>query len=202
MIDQPVRTALPKYLEALLKPLNKLGVTPNQLTVFAFMVSLGSAYAIISGQYFLAILLWWISRLFDALDGIYARKYNKATSFGAYLDVQLDMAAYSIMVVAFYLQFPQHALQWLIIIGLYVLCIAGALSLGGLEKELNIHDSSQRGLRLATGLAEAGETGIMYTVFLLYPSSLFISTWLWIVILVITVLARFVLAKKNLSEFK
>ena len=54
----------------------------------------------------------------------------------------------------------------------YVLCISGALGLGGFENKRGLEDSSGRGLRLATGLAEGGETGIAYSMFYCFQPGL------------------------------
>jgi phosphatidylglycerophosphate synthase len=143
--------------------------------------------------------VWWLSRFLDGLDGIYARASKQTSDFGAFIDIQFDMLAYSAMVAAFYWQFPDLAWQWLLIMLGYVLCISGALGLGSFETKHGIKDNSGRGLRLAAGLAEGGETGLAYTVFLLFPSQLGLTTWIWIAILAITIVARLILAHGELE---
>ena len=56
-----------------------------------------------------------------------------------------------------------------------------------------------RGLRLGAGLAEGGETGIAYTLFLLFPAHLDWLTGIWIGVLVVTVVARTLLARRTLG---
>ena len=116
MIDNHFRSFLPKYIDRVLKILEKLRVTPNQISVFAFLIATGSAYLVYSGQFIVAAAVWWISRFFDACDGIYARKYNKTSLFGAYLDIQLDMAAYSLMIIAF---FYNYKMMYFVIFFIY-----------------------------------------------------------------------------------
>jgi hypothetical protein len=53
---------------------------------------------------------------------------------------------------------------------------------------------------MAAGLAEGGETGIAYSLFLLLPDLLIYTTSLWIAILFITVVARSVLAHRVLRR--
>jgi phosphatidylglycerophosphate synthase len=199
MLDNPFRRILPPYVDIFLKTFFRLNLSPNQITWLSFVISIGAVALVIANEYVLAMVAWWVSRLLDACDGIYARKYNKVSKLGAFLDVQLDMAAYSLMVVSLFLVFPEHSLQWVLMLLFYVLCISGALSLGNLENQAKIPDKSGRGLRLATGLAEGGETGIAYTVFLLFPEWLAISSWVWIAILSVTVVARGLLAQKELK---
>jgi hypothetical protein len=66
------------------------------------------------------------------------------------------------------------------------------------EAKRAIPPRDDRGLRLGAGLAEGGETGIAYSVFLLLPNHLEWSTAVWIAILVVTVVARTVLAYRSL----
>ena len=72
--------------------------------------------------------------------------------------------------------------------------------MGSLENKLGLEDTSKRRMRLAVGLAEGGETGIAYTVFLLLPAYLHITTWLWVGVLAITIVARLLLARDRLEQ--
>jgi phosphatidylglycerophosphate synthase len=199
MIDNYFRKILPSYLGLLIKFFLILKITPNQISFLAFLVAVLSAALVYSDFLLLAALVWWISRLLDACDGIFARSTNQASNFGAFLDVQLDMAAYSLMIIAFYFRFPEFSFQWILMLFCYVLCISGALGLGAFGTKLKMPDQSERNLRLAAGLAEAGETGIAYTVFLLLPQYLSLTTWVWVTILLITIVARMGLAWSELK---
>ena len=77
--------------------------------------------------------------------------------------------------------------------------IASALALGNLESQRALPPRDDRGLRLGAGLAEGGETGIAYTVFLLVPGLLPVTTWLWVGVLATTVVARTLLARRLLA---
>lgn len=200
MIDNRFRAVLPPMVDFLLRAFRKWKLTPNHITWCGFILAIVAAYLVFRGHFVFAILIWWLSRLLDACDGIYARKFGLCSKFGAYIDIQLDMAAYSLMVFAFYAQFPLFAWQWFLMIFCYVLCVTGALSLGAFALEQGDRDDSGRGLQLAAGLAEGGETGIMYTIFLLWPQWLSVTTWIWIFILTVTIVARFILAKRILRE--
>ncbi len=199
MIDNPFRERLATRAAPFVKLLGALGLTPNQVSCMGLAIGLGAAFLVASGYFIAAIVVWWISRLLDGLDGIYARASNQTSDFGAFIDIQFDMLAYCAMIAAFYWQFPQYAWQWLLIMLAYVLCISGALGLGSFENKQGLKDSGGRGLRLAVGLAEGGETGLAYTVFLLLPNFLNITSWVWIAVLVITILARLLLARAELK---
>jgi phosphatidylglycerophosphate synthase len=70
----------------------KTPLTPNQVTIFSFLISLVSAYFYFRGlEYFLVgAIIWQISFIFDGLDGMLARKTNRTSEFGAKLDTRLD----------------------------------------------------------------------------------------------------------------
>ncbi len=198
MIDDPFRSMLPKFVGPIISLYKIFGLSPNQVTFIALLLGGFSSY-MVSQQYFIsAATVWWVGRLLDGTDGIYARATKQTTAFGAHFDILADMASYSMMIIGFFFAFPGLQFLWLSILFLYVLCITGALSLGNLEDKQQIPTSNNRGLRLAAGIAEGGETGIAYTLFLLFPGYTKPLAELWIIVLVITVVARLWLAKKEL----
>lgn len=194
MIDDPVRAHLPRFVGPLVALYARLGLTPNAVSVVGFGIALAASVAVARGEAWLALLLWWSSRLLDGTDGHYARHSGQATPFGAYLDMVLDMAAYGAMVLGFAVAEPDLWPRWLAIVFLYVLCITSALALGSQEERIGRPPRDDRGLRLGAGLAEGGETGIAYSVFLLFPDRLELTTAVWIALLAATVLLRTLLA--------
>ncbi len=198
MIDNHFRPHLPKLTRKLIRLYRFVGVTPNQITILSLFVSFGAAYLVATQSFLSALALWWLGRLFDGTDGIFARETNQATDFGAFLDILCDMASYSAMVIGFNFAFPELHFIWMFIIFLYVLCITGALALGSFEDGKPGLKKDNRGLRLAAGIAEGGETGIAYSAFLLFPGQIHILSLIWSAILIVTVLARAVLARKEL----
>jgi hypothetical protein len=111
----------------------------------------------------------------------------------------LDMAAYGAMVLGFAYAAPEFQLRWMAMLFLYVVCITSALALGMQEAKQAMAPRDDRGLRLGAGLAEGGETGIAYSLFLLLPDYLWLSTGVWVVVLATTVLARTLLAFRTLG---
>lgn len=199
MIDPYVRRFLPRFTGPLIALYQRLGLHPNHLTVFGFLVALSAAAFASTGARWAALSLWWMSRVFDGTDGILARATQRVSAFGGFLDITLDMAAYSAMIVAFALWQPGLAIYWLLILFLYVLAITTALSLGALERERGL-DRDNRSLALAAGLAEAGETGIVYTLILMFPGHTRTLALVWIAALTLTVVARCRLARVLLEQ--
>ncbi|MCP4004253.1 MAG: CDP-alcohol phosphatidyltransferase family protein [bacterium] len=200
MIDNAFRGILPRFARPLTRLYAKLNLTPNGVSVIAFALGCLAALCVAQGWALAAVALWWVGRLADGTDGIYARETGQASSFGAYFDIVLDMAAYGIMIVGFAFLHPELQTNWLLIQFLYVLCIASALALGMQEAALDLQPRDDRGLRLGAGLAEGGETGIAYTAFLFFPQHVEALSQFWILVLSITVIARTLLARRQLAS--
>lgn len=203
MIDNPFRKILPHFVGPLLSTYKILRLSPNGVTILGCLFGLLSAYFVSQGLLFDALLIWWSSRLLDGTDGIYARQINQSSNRGAFLDINCDMLAYSAMIIGFHIYAPVLALQWSVILLLYVLCISGALSLGSMQEKDSFQGNHKdnRKLHLAAGLAEGGETGIFYSLCLLLPQHLTVLVNVWIIILIVTILARLVLAMKLLKGY-
>lgn len=198
MIDDAVRAVMPRYAGPFLSLYARLGLSPNHVTFIGFALAILASFAVARDQRLLALLLWWVSRIADGTDGHYARQTGRATPFGAYLDILLDMAAYGAMVIGFAVAEPALASRWIPMLFLYVLCITSALALGAQEARLALTPRDDRGLRLGAGLAEGGETGIAYSVFLLFPAWLSVTTAIWVGVLALTVVLRTILAHRLL----
>ncbi|MBW2363250.1 MAG: CDP-alcohol phosphatidyltransferase family protein [Deltaproteobacteria bacterium] len=200
MIDNAFRELLPRFASPLVKLYTRLGLTPNGVSFVALGIALLAAGCVAIDWPMAAVILWWLGRLADGTDGIYARATGQATDFGAYLDILLDMAAYGVMVIAFDIAHPEWHGRWLAMLFLYILCITSALALGMQEAGRAMPKRDDRGLRLGAGLAEGGETGMAYTCFLLFPGQLGVLTAIWIAVLATTVVARTVLCRRLLAD--
>lgn len=200
MIDNAFRAVVPRFAGPLLALYTRLRLTPDHVSALGFGIGLLAAWAVAAGHPWVALGLWWVSRLADGTDGVYARATGQESDFGAYLDIVLDMAAYGAMVLGFAVQWPALAPQWMSMLFLYILCIASALALGMQEAKQALPPRDDRGLRLGAGLAEGGETGIAYSLFLLVPGLLPVTTWIWVAVLATTVVARTILAHRMLTS--
>jgi phosphatidylglycerophosphate synthase len=199
MIDQPFRAWLATRVQPLVRLYQHLGLSPNAITLAGLAFGIFAAIATAMAANTLAIALWWLGRLLDGTDGIYARSSGRVTDFGGYLDILADMAGYSAMIIGFACARPEQTCWWLTILALYVLCITSALSLGSLGT-VGGNKGDNRSLRLAAGLAEGGETGLVYTALLVFPSATQSLCTFWVFILSMTVGARTLVAWRVLGE--
>jgi phosphatidylglycerophosphate synthase len=69
----------------------KLGFTANGLTTISLILGLGCCYSFYNKFYKFSALLYFVSYIFDVLDGNYARTYQIVSKFGDYYDHYKDL---------------------------------------------------------------------------------------------------------------
>jgi CDP-diacylglycerol--glycerol-3-phosphate 3-phosphatidyltransferase len=109
--DSLVSNRIKEWGRALLAPLvrlaQRLGVTPNKVTVAGFLLVVAAAVLIGTGQLLVGAIVLVSGSLLDAVDGALARATGGGTAFGSFLDSTLDRAAEAILyggIVAYYLR--------------------------------------------------------------------------------------------------
>ena len=63
---------------------------PNTLTIIRFLLIPFILYAVVSGNYLLALVLFTLSGITDIADGFIARKFNLISNFGKLMDPLAD----------------------------------------------------------------------------------------------------------------
>jgi phosphatidylglycerophosphate synthase len=86
------------YLEPLARQLH--GVNPNILTLLGSIPSL-LFFVFLTMHWYAAALVIFLGNTFDMLDGMVARKYNKTTAFGGFLDSFMDRISDFLVITAF-----------------------------------------------------------------------------------------------------
>ncbi|HUV45912.1 MAG TPA: CDP-alcohol phosphatidyltransferase family protein, partial [Dehalococcoidia bacterium] len=86
-----IRETIASYItNPIVAVLGKSRLKPNTLTFIELAISIGVAYAIVTGYFLLGGVLVLVSGLFDLLDGALARFTKQSTKFGAILDSAVD----------------------------------------------------------------------------------------------------------------
>lgn len=191
MFDERVRAALPRVLGPMARVLAGFNVSPHLITWATFLGGAGAAALIAVGWPLAGLALWLLSRLGDALDGLVARETGQASAAGGYLDITLDMAAYSLMVLGFAAAHPEQGLAFAAILTGYTLAITTTLALSNAATAAGREITrTNRTFQFTTGLAEAGETSVVYTLWVLFPGWLPVVAWTWVALLFVTVVQR------------
>ncbi len=199
MIDEPFRQWLTRRWGAPAVALHRAGITANHVTVMAALLGLTAAALVALELTWFGIALWLVSRLLDGYDGIISRLAGRGSWFGGYLDITLDMLAYSAMAIAFSIAKPADGLLWMLVLLGYILAITSTLALSSLAEKADRQLGGDRSIQFTRALAEGGETTIVYVIIALVPSVSRYVLMLWIAMLAITAIQRTVLARRLLS---
>lgn len=187
MFDEPFRARFAAVSRPAAEWLTRAGVTPNQVTVAAGMLGVAAASLVASGYPRGALAVWLASRVADGMDGAVARAAGSSSALGGFLDITLDMTAYVAMVLGFAVAYPALNQAWLWILAGYVLVITTTLALsdaaGVARRQVS---TTNRTFQFTPGLTEAGETTVMYTLWILFPEQLYWLAWVWAAALLVT----------------
>ncbi|MDQ2906586.1 MAG: CDP-alcohol phosphatidyltransferase family protein [Ktedonobacteraceae bacterium] len=116
MFSRRIQQQARRVVTFIIRPLARLGITPNTLTVIGLLLSGLTALVIAQGFLFAGGLLVLFAGIFDLFDGAMARVLRAATTFGAFFDSTLDRYSESIILFGllyYALQRPAlHDLLW------------------------------------------------------------------------------------------
>jgi CDP-diacylglycerol--glycerol-3-phosphate 3-phosphatidyltransferase len=81
----------PRWItEPVVRPLAKLGVTPNMLTVLGVLGNIGAGALCANGEFLWAGIVVLLASALDMFDGALARATGQATPFGSAFDATMD----------------------------------------------------------------------------------------------------------------
>lgn len=186
MFDEPFRARFAAIGRPAADRLTRAGITANQITIAAAMLGFAAAWLIASGYPRTALAVWLASRIADGIDGVIARAAGSSSAFGGLLDITLDMAAYVAMVLGFAVAYPTLHQAWLCILTGYVLVITTTLALSDAVGVARRAAGGNRTFHFTPGLTEAGETTVMYALWILFPTAVWWLAWVWAAALVAT----------------
>jgi phosphatidylglycerophosphate synthase len=90
MLSSKLNHRLDKPLAPIVRGLDRLGISPNMLTVAGAIMNLFATVMVVYGHFRVGGVLVIIGGLFDLLDGALARVVGKKSQFGSVLDSTLD----------------------------------------------------------------------------------------------------------------
>jgi len=176
------------------------GVTAEMVTGIGFLIGVGACWAIATEHWTTALVLWFLNRFLDGLDGAVAR--NSAggpTNLGGFLDIMADFAIYGGVVAAVGYAVPEARVAALVTFLAYYLNGAAFLAWSSLAERIQVA-GDDRSLVFPSGLAEGSETIIAYVILLLFPEWARTILWIWAVVVTITVVQRIVLVTRQLRS--
>ena len=143
----------------MLSVLQRLRITPNQVTVAGTVLNVAAAALVVADHLIYAGIVFLIAGCCDMLDGALARRTGQSTPFGAFLDSTLDRVSEGVVLagIAYLLATQGHSVD----AALVVLALMGALLVSytraraeslGLECKVGIMSRPERVILIALGL--------------------------------------------------
>lgn len=143
----------------MLSALERLKVTPNQVTVVGTLLNVGAAALVVTNHLIYAGIVFLVAGCCDMLDGALARRTQKMTRFGAFLDSTLDRVSEGVVLaaIAYLLATQGRAVD----AGLVVLALLGSILVSytraraeslGLECKVGLMSRPERVILIALGL--------------------------------------------------
>ena len=115
------RSFLSKYIERpIARLLNRLGFSPNKITILGLALNMVTAYQITVGNFFESGILLILASSLDMVDGSLARMQNKATKMGALLDSYVDRLSEALIFLGLLIYYSNHQSETYIILLIYI----------------------------------------------------------------------------------
>jgi phosphatidylglycerophosphate synthase len=195
MIDTRFRKHVQFLFNFLASLCARLGVSPNQLTVIGFLLGIASAVSILWGALFPALILLWISGLFDVLDGSLARIKGTSSALGAFMDMIFDRVVEVLFVIFFALVYPESSLAVMAFLGAVIFNFSTFMLAGNL-----FQNAGEKSMHYDTGLAERTETFIVFSLMLLMPAYGVWILWVFDALILWTGVTRFIKIQYQVRE--
>ncbi len=159
MISKWARGWTEKIVTALVRPLHRVGVPPDLLSIMGLVTTLGAAGLLAFGYQRLGGVVVIPASILDALDGALARLGGKTTPYGAFLDSTLDRWGEIALYLGLLYYYSQRAarmetiLIYLTIVGSLMVSYTRARAEGlGIECRVGLFTRLERILTLIAGL--------------------------------------------------
>ena len=183
-------------LKPLAEFLAKMGIHPNFITLFSFIITSSGVIWILLKKPLIAFIWFLLSAPLDAVDGYVARISGKVSRFGAFLDSTLDRITDSLLFLSLIIVFGEDPFSFFFLsfslVSAYLISYMRARVEG-------------LGETLMEGLMSRGPRLVGFLILLLVWG-IFGEIWfkfllpVYFVLLVITVFQRLVLAYRKLKE--
>lgn len=171
MLDKPLQKTLTPALQAVARPLVRVGVHADTLSWLGFALGLLAATAIAFQAYGAGLALLLASRLLDGLDGAVAR-LTQPTFRGGFLDITLDFIFYGAIVLGFAVADAQaNALPAAVLLAAFIGTGSSFLAFAVMASQAGVADTAalRKSFHYLGGLTEATETLAAFVAMCWWP---------------------------------
>lgn len=159
-------------LRVMARGLAKVGVSPDQVTITAFVIGLLALPLLAMEAYGAALVAILLNRLGDGLDGALARLTGRASDAGGFLDIGLDFVFYAAVVLGFALANPAaNALAASLLLFAFIGTGTSflAFAIMAARHALDRPRFPRKAFYYLNGLTEGTETVVALVAFCLWP---------------------------------
>ncbi|OGN72677.1 MAG: hypothetical protein A2X24_10665 [Chloroflexi bacterium GWB2_54_36] len=169
--------------------LNKIGLTPNAMTLIGLAGHIGAAYLLARGEMLWGGVVVMVMGPFDALDGTMARLRGKTSRFGGFLDSVVDRYAELFLLGGLLIYYSNQQL-WLPVVLVYA-AAAGSVMVSYTRSRGETAD-----FKVTAGLMTRVERYIVIVLSLLFNRPI-IALWILAILGNLTALQRIWLVRKQ-----
>jgi phosphatidylglycerophosphate synthase len=198
MIDHALRARLRPGLDRVAGPLAARGFPPLALTGIGLLAGLGACVCVATNADGAALGLWLLNRLLDGLDGAVARR-REASDLGGVLDFVADFVVYSGFIVGVAIASTGAGVACVVLLAAYSVNVVALLSFASVIERRALPLGDERSLKLLPGLAEGGETIVVYVLFCLLPGASATIAWAFAGLVAATAVQRVTEAIRTLG---
>jgi len=210
MLDSHVRRLIDKPLTAVATAIDRPLISPDRLTVAGLVLGLTSALAAALTIWWLALVLWLVSRILDGLDGSLARLRRSREAAGAdgsseaggFLDIVSDFVVYGATVfgVAVGASVAFDAPWWPFALVLLTYYVNGTafLAFSSIAERTGRRIDDGRALSFLGRIAEGTETIIVHSLWLVVPIHAWQIAVVWAVFVAVSAIQRIVVGYRSL----
>ena len=200
MLDSPVRKLIDPPLNAAANRFPE-GISANSITITGFFFGILSFFAILEGQFTLALVFLALNRLCDGLDGAVARRH-KPSDLGAYLDIVADFLIWALLPLGFVLHDDRNALAAAVLLSSFAMSMTVFLAFAMLAEKRGLSSEAQgkKGFYYLAGLAEGTETIAFFALVMLLPGLFIPAALVFAGFVYLSVLGRLIVCINQLRE--
>lgn len=164
MIDTKGRWLINKPVDMLAKLAHRAKLTPDQVTILAFVVGTIASIVVAFDHIFIAVILLWISGLLDVIDGQLARLSKSSSKSGALLDMILDRMVEAFFVLGMVISNSDLAVPVILFLTTVIFNFSTFLAAGAL-----LPNEGVKSMHYDVGLIERTETFVFLSVAAILP---------------------------------
>ena len=201
MLDQKFNLFFRPLLTKFATIILKYEISPNQITLFSFILGIICFIFLSLGLVYTALLFFLLNRFFDGVDGALAR-LKKPTDLGGFYDIISDFSIYSLLPLGFILFDNNNFLSMSLLLTSFMGTCSTFLTTAWIfeKKKIKIEQLSKKSFFYSEGLIEGTETIILFIfMFVFFEAANFIA-WIFAILCFITSIIRIIKVRKILNS--